>query len=65
MRILEQSDHLIVELLGDGVALVVIQERGEVQLGRDLLRLQTSQSRPGTRFYNDSNTTWAKTIFIL
>ena len=42
----EQPDHLVVELLGHTVGLVVVQERGEVQLAGDLLRLLPRQSRP-------------------
>ena len=47
MGLLEKSDHLVVELLGDSVGLVVVQEGREVQFARDLLRLLPRQPRPG------------------
>jgi hypothetical protein len=44
--VLDETDHLVVECLGGGVGLVVLQERLEVQLVGHLLRLVPSQPGP-------------------
>ena len=41
----EEPHHLVVELLGHTVGLVVVQEGGEVQLAGDLFGFLSSQSR--------------------
>ena len=38
----EESDHLVVELLGHTVGLVVVQEGGEVQFAGDFFRFLPS-----------------------
>jgi hypothetical protein len=44
--VLDETDHLVVEGLGGGVGLVVLQERLEVELVGHLLRLIPSQPGP-------------------
>ncbi len=44
--VLDETDHLVVEGLGGGVGLVVLQERLEVELVGHFLRLIPSQAGP-------------------
>jgi hypothetical protein len=44
--VLDETDHLVVECLGGGVGLVVLQERLEVELVGHLLRLVPRQPGP-------------------
>jgi hypothetical protein len=46
--VLDETDHLVVEGLGGGVGLVVLQERLEVELVGHLLRLVPRQPGPPT-----------------
>ncbi len=46
VQVLDETDHLVVEGLGGGVGLVMLQERLEVELVGHLLRLVPSQAGP-------------------